>query len=63
MREICTSGSTRGERVALFASPSLLLYRLGNEFLMPGALRVSEGLGNGRTEFTEPLTSTQVLAI
>src|SRR5258708_5098294 len=29
MREICTSGSTRGEWVALSASPSLLLYRLG----------------------------------
>ena len=28
MREICTSGSTRGEWVALTASPSLLLYRL-----------------------------------
>jgi len=28
MLEIRTSGSTRGEWVALFASPSLLLYRL-----------------------------------
>ncbi len=31
MREIRTSGSTRGEWVAPSASPSLLLYRLGNQ--------------------------------
>ena len=30
MREIRTSGSTRGEWVARLASPSLLLYRLRN---------------------------------
>ena len=28
MREICKSGSTRGEGVTLIAPPSLLLYRL-----------------------------------
>ena len=38
MREICTSGSTRGEWVALSASPSLLLYRLCN-----GAVRRMSG--------------------
>jgi hypothetical protein len=39
MREICTSGSTRGEWVALIASPSLLLYRLGDavDGMTPGA--------------------------
>ncbi len=34
-REIRTSGSTRGEWAAPCASPSLLLYRLGNAGLKP----------------------------
>ena len=35
MREIRTSGSTRGERAAPFVSFALLLYRLGEKLGFP----------------------------
>ena len=49
MREICTSGSTRGEWAALIASPSLLLYRpRGAGFRFTRQLQLSRNAAGGK---------------
>ena len=39
MREICTSGSTRGRWAAIYLLPSVLLYRPPTQFSYPGVTR------------------------